>query len=93
LEEVCCGVDSGMLVIYAVYRKIMMIGFGRVCCTLNSELLIAALSLCSKCLPFAFTRACVSMERPYEQVIDAAVGRWCTHLRACVKAKGRHFNQ
>jgi len=26
-----------------------------------------------------------------QRIIDAAVGQWCTHLCACVKAKGGHF--
>jgi len=26
-----------------------------------------------------------------QRVIDTAVSQWCTRLRACVKAKGGHF--
>jgi len=26
-----------------------------------------------------------------QRVIDKAVRQWCTRLRACIKAKGRHF--
>jgi len=26
-----------------------------------------------------------------QRIIDTAVRHWCTHLRACVKAKGGHF--
>jgi len=26
-----------------------------------------------------------------QRVIDTAVGQWCTRLRACVQAKGAHF--
>jgi len=28
-----------------------------------------------------------------QHVIDTAVRQWCTRLRACVKAKGRHFER
>jgi len=30
-------------------------------------------------------------EELYKRIIDTAVRQWCTHLHACVKAKGDHF--
>ena len=27
----------------------------------------------------------------YQRIIDAAIRQWCTRLRACIKAKGGHF--
>jgi len=26
-----------------------------------------------------------------QHIIDAAIRQWCTRLRACIKAKGGHF--
>ena len=36
-------------------------------------------------------RILTACDKMYQHIIDKAVRKWCTHLRACIKAKGGHF--
>jgi len=36
-------------------------------------------------------RILTAWDKTDQRIIDKAVRQWCTHLRACIKAKGGHF--
>jgi len=38
-------------------------------------------------------RACIltAWDKMDQRIIEAAIRQWCTRLRACIKAKGGHF--
>jgi len=31
------------------------------------------------------------LDQRQQRIIDKAIKQWCTHLRACIEAKGDHF--